>query len=411
MKNQNIGLNVKGHLKIVDDLGNTLVDQDNAIHPQNLARVFARALSHEHNYFINRIAFGNGGTTVDAAYTVTYKTPNDGQSPDIATWDSRIYRETYSEIVDEGQTILNTLLGTDPGSADLNTGVRSGGGAVPDSDPVSVPHVSGPGVRSSELGLLSEVVISATINGDEPMSQFVSDTMSPTQSTESQFVFDEVGLYTSGAPAINTSGSHTIDVGNRKSTDDTGLLPGETYSFNVTVDGGTATIITFKVPLTGGGSGSGGQILYGDLCEAVNTGDPDWNPTGGAFTGVNPLPGGATMSITDVTGGTFPTITGAQTFGYLKVESPTFGSTSSISLAGTETTALLGSLNPPSGASLMTAVEGTVAGLQNAPTAPTTERERLLSHLIFSPVLKSANRTLSITYTLTISVARTPSVE
>ena len=41
--------------------GNELVrDQLNAIHPQNMARIFARALSNEHNYFINRVAFGNG---------------------------------------------------------------------------------------------------------------------------------------------------------------------------------------------------------------------------------------------------------------------------------------------------------------------------------------------------------------
>lgn len=406
--NTSVPIQVVGHLKIEDDLHNVLVDQHNAIHPQNLARVFARALANEHNYFINRIAFGNGGTMVDAAYTVTYRTPNDGQAPDEGTWDSRIYHETYSEIVNEGQTTLNPLIGTDPGSADLNTGVRPGGGATPENDPASVPHVSGPGVRSNELGLLSEVVISATINADEPLSQFVSDSSASTQSTESSFVFDEVGLYTGGAPAISTTGYQMIDVGNRKSTDDSGLLPGETYSFNITVDGGTPVVISFKVPSVGGGSGAGGQILYGDLCEAINTGDPAWNTPGGTFTGVNPLPGGATISITDETDGTFPTIIGAQTYGFLKVESSTVGPTSSIVLAGSATSALLSSLNPPSGGLLQSSVVGTTAGLQNSPTNPEAERERLLTHLIFSPVLKSANRTLSVTYTLTISVARTP---
>jgi hypothetical protein len=42
--------------------------------------------------------------------------------------------------------------------------------------------------------------------------------------------------------------------------------------------------------------------------------------------------------------------------------------------------------------------------------APALERERLITHLIFSPITKAANRTLTITYTLTISVARTPSM-
>jgi hypothetical protein len=396
-----IPVTVKGHLNIVDDLGNVLVDKDNAIHPQNMARIIARALANEPHNFINRIAFGNGGTVVDAAYTVTYRTPNDGQSPDVATWDSRIYNETYSEIIDEGQTALNPLLGTDPGSADLNTGVRPGGGAVPSSDPVSVPHVSGPGVRSNELGLTSEVIISATINGDEPVGQYTTDSLAPTQNTESSFVFDEIGLYTGGAPAIDTSGYQFIEVGNRTSTDDTGLLPGTIYSFNVTVDGGGTFVITFTTPVSGG-SGSSNQILYGDLCEAINTGDTLWG-----MTGVTPMPGNAKMSITDNTGGTFSTITGAQTYGYLKVESASAGSTSSLSLAGSATDIFLSLLNPPVQATLLAPVAGSVAGIQNAPTNPTGERERLLSHLIFSPVLKSRNRTLSITYTLTISVART----
>jgi len=400
--NAHIPVNIVGHLHAVDDLGNTLVDQYNAVHPQNMARIFARALANEPNYFINRIAFGNGGTLVDAAFTVTYKTPNDGQSPDTNTWDSRLYYETYSEIIDEGQTTLNPLLGTDPGSADYRTGVRPGGGAVPSSDPPSTPHISGPGVRSQELGLLSQVIISSTLNGDEPRSQFASDTFPTTQNTESQFVFDEIGLYTSGAQAIPTKGYQYIDVGTRISTDDSGLLPGLSYSFNIAVDGGSPVTVTFTVP-SSGGSGAGGQVLYGDFCEAINTGSPAWG-----MTGSTPLPGGARVLISDQTAGTFPTIAGAQTFGFLKFESPTSGVTSAIDLAGTQTTSFIASLNPPLGATLATRVAGSAAGFQNSPSTPAEERERLLTHIIFSPVLKSKNRTISITYTLTISVARTP---
>lgn len=403
-QNMVLPVNVKGHLKIQDDLGNVLVDKSNAVHPQNLARIFARALANEPNYYINRIAFGNGGTVVDAAFTVTYRTPNDGQSPDISTWDSRIYNETYSEIIDDGLTVLNPLLGTDPGSADLNTGIRPGGGAVPTSDPLSVPHVSGPGVRSQEIGLQSEVIVTAVINGDEPRGQFATDSNPPSENTEEDFVFDEVGLYTAGGPAINTSGYQHIDVGTRTSVDDSGLLPGQGYSFNVTIDGGTPITVSFTTPVAGG-SGAGGQILYGDLCEAINTGDTNWG-----MSGVNPLPGGATISITDESGGLYPTISGAQTFGFIRVQSPTTGLSSTVDLAGVQTTAFLAELNPPLGASLVSPVSGSIAGLQNNPVVPTQERERLLAHLIFSPVLKAKNRTLTITYTLTITVARTPGV-
>ncbi len=409
MQQEQLQVSVKGHAHIVDDLGNVLLDKTNAVHPQNLARIFARALSDENNYFINRIAFGNGGTIVDAAYTITYRTPNDGQSPDTATWDSRIYHETFSKIIDAGQNTLNPSLGTDPGSADLNTGVRPGGGAVPSSDPTSILHVSGPGVRSVDLGLTSEVVISATINASEPKSQSATDTAGPTQGTEGTFVFDEIGLYTSGASAINTSGYQYIDVGNRTSTSDTGLAKHGSYSFAISVDGGTPTIVSFTTPVLGG-SGPSGEILYGDLCQAINTGDTAWT-----FSGVSPLPGGAKISITDNTGGTFSTITGAVTYGYLKFTSGTSGAASSILLDSTgwgvhnTITSFLPSINSPLGGTLQPAVNGSIAGLQNAPTNPTNERERLLAHLIFSPILKAANRVLNITYTLTISVGRTPS--
>ncbi len=402
MTNDSVSIKAIGHLYAVDDLGEVLIDQGNAIHPQNMARIFARGLANEPNSFIHRIAFGNGGTIVDAAYTVTYKEPNDGQSPDTNTWDSRLYNETYSEIVDEGQITLNPLIGTDPGSADYRTGPRAGGGAVPASDPPSTLHVSGPGVRSQELGLISQVVISSTLNGDEPRGQFASDTFPETQNTESQFVFDEIGLYTSGAQAIPTKGYQYIDVGTRTSTDDCGLLPGLSYSFNIRIDGGSVVLISFTVPVAGG-SGVGGQVLYGDFAEAINTGDPDWG-----LAGSNPLPGGARVLITDQTAGAFPSIAGAQTFGFLKFESPNSGVTSAVSLTGTQTTAFVASLNPPLGAQLVTPVAGSAAGFQNSPITPTQERERLLTHLIFSPVLKAKNRTITFTYTLTISVARSP---
>jgi hypothetical protein len=386
-------IEVKGHLKIVDDLGNVLVDKDNAIHPQNVARVIARALANENNYCINRIAFGNGGTRIDASFAVTYLQPNDGQGSDIAGWASRLYHETYSEVINAGQTVLNPLLGQDLGSADANVGVRTGGGAVPSGDPASVVHVSGPGVRSSGLGLLSEVVISSVLNGAEPTSQSLLDSNAQSNilTTSGEFVFDEIGLYTSGAQAIATSGYQYISVGNRSSTDDTTLLLNTAYSFNVSVDGGTSVTISFTTPSSG--SGTAGQYLYGDLCQQINT---------------LGLPGGARMSITDFTNGTFPTIAGASTYGFLRVESNTTGPTSTVNLDGTQTTAFVAALNLPLGATLVTPYHsGTAEGVQDAPTAPTTERERLLTHLIFSPVLKSANRTLSITYTLTVSVART----
>jgi hypothetical protein len=400
-----LGLSIKGHVNITDDLGNVLVNKTNAVHPQNMSRIIARALSNESNFGVHRIAFGNGGTQVDAAFTITYKNTNDGQSPDVRSWDSRLYSETYSEIVDEGNSTLNPLLGTDPGSAGPNAGTRPGGGSDPTGDPASVPHVSGPGVRSNELGLTSEVVITAVLNPNEPTGQFTSDNQSPSENTESSFTFDEIGLYTSGSPAIDSNGSQDIDVGNRTSEDDSTLLANTQYSFIIDVDGGGPQIIDFTTPVAGG-SGSGGEVLYGDIVEAINSGDVTWNA---AWAGANPLPGNATVAITDNTLN-FPTITGAQTFGFFRFTSGTTGATSAVVLtAGSVGLDMIASVNTPTGGVIITASDGLAAGVQNNPVNPSTERERLLSHIIFSPVLKSAARTLSINYTYTISVARTQS--
>ena len=402
------GFSVDGNVKITDETGHVYLDKHNAVHPQNMARVISRALANEDNYYIHRIAFGNGGTQTNAAFTITYNPPNDGLPPDPRTWDSRLYQETYSEIIDEGNPTLNPNLGIDPGSAGPNAGTRPGGGADPSGDPASVVHVSGPGVHSNELGLTSEVVITAVLNPGEPLGQFANDNQAPAENTETDFTFDEIGLYTLGAPAIDSTGTQDVDVGNRTVTDDTGLTPNTLYDFIITVDGGTPTTISFTTPAAGG-TGPNGEILYGDLIKAILTGDVNWNP---AWTGSNPLPVGATLNMTN--DGTFdPSIMPDQTFGYLRFYSNTSGVGSSIDLQPGTTNDLFDvsnagtGLNPPIGSTIQAANDGQDAGVQNAPTNSSTERERLLTHIVFSPVLKSANRTLTITYTLTISVAQT----
>lgn len=391
MYSTNLPLTVKGHVKIEDDLGNVHVDKDNAVHPQNMARVIARALSNESNYRIYRLAFGNGGTEIDAAFTITFKTPNDGQPPDTQTWESRLYNETYSEIIDDSNT---ALLGTDPGSAGPRVGTRTGGGANPSGDPASIEHISGPGVRSRELGLTSEVAVVAVLNPSEPAGQLSND-QTP-NNIDSSFTFDEIALYTSGKPAAASAGTQDVDVSNKTSTDQTTLLSGQAYDFKITIDGGTQTTITLTPPSD--------NPTYGELCEALNNAT---TATGVTWQVSSPLPGGATVSITDTTFGTYPSIEGLQTYGFLRFTSGTSGATSTVELAsgGAGTAADLFAnlpgliVTPPS--------NGSDKGVQNNAINPDTEQERLLTHLIFSPVLKAANRTLTITYTLTVSVART----
>jgi hypothetical protein len=92
------------------------------------------------------------------------------------------------------------------------------------------------------------------------------------------------------------------------------------------------------------------------------------------------------------------------------VQSSTAGSTSTVAITAGPVLPLVfplvSSLNPPTGGIIQTSVAGKNQGVQNNPVSPALERERMLTHIIFAPVLKAANRVLTITYTLTISVAR-----
>ncbi len=427
--NDSGSLQLTGHCVIKDDLGNVLLRKSNAIHPQNVARIIARALSNESNFVCNSMAFGNGGTQISANYQITYNPPNDGHPPDPNTWNSRLYHETFRQIVNAegwpstpssgpGTPPVSPLLGTDPGSADENTGVRPGGGAVPADDPPTIPHVSGPGVNSVENGLTSSAVVLCVLNAAEPTGEYLSDVLGPAQAPNGSFSFDEIGLYTTGLQPIASGGYQEVNVNTVSATDSTGLLLGKTYSFTIAVDGGVPQTIKFTTPVAGG-SGTAGAILYGDLVVALTTGPASWSPSwtpGTSFLG-------SSASVTVDNDGTFSPflLANSAAFGYLVFLSGSTGTTSTISLgaftlphgAGTSGNPYnlfdpLYGLNPPTGATLLSGVTGAAAGVQNDPTNSYLECERLLAHLIFSPITKTANRTLIITYTLTISVARTP---
>lgn len=352
---------VDGHVLIKNDLGQTVLDQHNAVHPQNMARVFARALAHEDSFYIHRMAFGNGGTAVNAALKIEYNTPNDGQDPDPSGWESRLYNETYSEVVDDS----SALIGTGPG-------------ADPSGDPESQEHVSGPGVRSAELGLTSQVVIEVVLNPNEPFGQDVND--GSQTDPDSDFTFDEIGLYTIGLPPVQTAGYQYVNVGTKTSASATGLSPSTAYIFTIKVDNGTNKNVTVTTPASG--SGTSGEILYSDLVTLINSAT--------AF--------GATASISNID-------TGVNTYGFLKLTSNATGANSSVVIIdGGQANFLFRALAGYQG--LETPVAGQAAGVANDAVNAENQRERLLTHITFSPVLKSANRSLIITYTLTISIAR-----
>jgi hypothetical protein len=79
--NENSNVKVEGHVLIKDfDSGEILLDKYNAINFQNFALAAANAMANYtdgsgNQYFIDKLAFGYGGTTIDANGNITYNDP------------------------------------------------------------------------------------------------------------------------------------------------------------------------------------------------------------------------------------------------------------------------------------------------------------------------------------------------
>jgi hypothetical protein len=177
----NVSISIEGHCLITDDLDRVHLNQCNSIHSSNMSRIIARGLAHEDNCGIFKIAFGNGGTTVKSG-VITYEDVNDSE------WDAALHNETYYELVNAGT----------------------------EGDIVSTDRTtSGDGCVSLDKDRLSQVVITCTLNKNEPADQTDSDNISqnfkyfdgPDESrpvkkysfyTEDDYVFDEIGLFTTG---------------------------------------------------------------------------------------------------------------------------------------------------------------------------------------------------------------------
>ena len=182
---------VTGRCIISDDLGNIILDKTNAIHPINLSRIFSRALSKEKNSFIHKIAIGNGGTFVDPANNIKYKSPN------ISNYKTKLYNETYLQILDG--TNNSTLV-------------------------------------SKELASYSQTVVTIYLDKNQPSNEYLSQSYSIP--ADSSYTFDEIALFSSGVSDDSpTSGYQSVVFNTPNITMDTGLLKDTNYVFSIFVDG------------------------------------------------------------------------------------------------------------------------------------------------------------------------------
>ena len=154
------GVLLQGHIKISDpESGEILIDKRNAIHYENMSLALAESLANAGQGPIYKMAFGNGGTSVDPTGIITYLTPNSTGS------NASLYNQTFEKIV-----------AVDPNNTD------------PVRNKIETRHVSGTNY--------TDILVSCLLDYGEPSGQDAFDTASD---TESLYVFDELGLVSSAA--------------------------------------------------------------------------------------------------------------------------------------------------------------------------------------------------------------------
>ena len=149
-------LKIEGFVKISDPVtGEILVDKKNAIHYENMSESIADTLSNRGYGGIFKMAFGNGGASIDSTGIITYLPPNTtGQN-------AALYNQTYEKIVDD-----TSVLNTDPAR-----------------NKMVVSHVIGK--------VYSDIVVQCLLDYGEPAGQSAFDNSTQLEST---YTFDEIGL-------------------------------------------------------------------------------------------------------------------------------------------------------------------------------------------------------------------------
>lgn len=167
MSHNTIPIQIEGFLKIHDPIsGEVFVDKKNAIHYENISIAIAQSLSNKGVGTIYKMAFGNGGSSIDETGVITYLPPN------TTGVNANLYNQTYAKVVDD-TNILN-----------LN----------PNRNKITINHTSGK--------VYTDIVVQCLLDYNEPAGQMAFD--NGTQ-LEGPYVFDELGLLAYNG--IDTSGA------------------------------------------------------------------------------------------------------------------------------------------------------------------------------------------------------------
>jgi hypothetical protein len=154
------GILIQGHIKIHDpESGEVLIDKRNAIHYENMSIALAESLANAGQGPIYKMAFGNGGTSVDPTGIITYLTPNSTGT------NASLYNQTFSKVVDD----------------------QAGNNTDPVRNRIETRHVSGTNY--------TDIFVTCLLDYGEPNGQDAFDAAS---NTENLYVFDELGLISQG---------------------------------------------------------------------------------------------------------------------------------------------------------------------------------------------------------------------
>lgn len=156
MSDVNIPISIQGFLKIFDpNTQEVFFDGKNAIHYENISVAIAEALSNRGTGTIYKMAFGNGGASVDETGIITYLPPN------TVGENSALYNQTYAKVVDDTNINNNN----------------------PSRNKMVINHTSGK--------VYTDILVQCLLDYSEPSGQAAFDNETQLEST---FVFDELGL-------------------------------------------------------------------------------------------------------------------------------------------------------------------------------------------------------------------------
>lgn len=156
MEHTAIPISIQGFLKVFDpETNEVFYDGHNAIHYENISIAIADALSNRSVGTIYKMAFGNGGASIDETGVITYLPPNTtGQN-------ASLYNQTYSKLVDD--TNLSN--------------------ANPTRNKMTVTHTTGK--------VYTDIVVQCLLDYSEPANQMAFDNSTQLNSA---YIFDEIGL-------------------------------------------------------------------------------------------------------------------------------------------------------------------------------------------------------------------------